>query len=284
MSEGIVIELDGDRIEISSPSEVNKAVEALAVKNNLKPKEKVALKNVIMRKLLAAETIRESACTPGESIRTRVHTSKGKLKELKNKDIQEIIFQRLWYNATEGAKKRQEEYDKIFQLYHPFQPDIGHKSRGFRDGSQKAFFDRLTYTTIGRSKSRDSKRCKAPDTNWKLLGKSSEELDQHARERANRLLDELKDKVKESKLDKTVRFKDQSSCYISAYEPNQSCMSVKSVQRPSSCHRTSITIEELLKTKEARNSRSKSKGNQEKKGELQGLLITNSYKRMLGIK
>ena len=211
-----------------SEGEVKRATLKLAKEAKLSAQETTALQRVIQRRVkeaLEQKALRdldsqtqmftqvETSSKPGSD---KHHQSREDLRGRRDKATQDLIFKRLWYDATEGKRKRQEDYEKVFKMFHPFQPDIGYNTKLRRPGGPNVTFDRLAYSDLRSSKRSNHDSCTAlnRDKNrstsrgsWRSLGKTKEELDQHVQKRTFKLVDELIEKVAKSTPKKPIQTK-----------------------------------------------------------------------------
>ena len=200
-------------------------------KADIEEKEKEALFELIQRKVTAAlaqrkKTVknlqaikrpasskvdsRKEQSTPERSDhpsvkepQKRPYRTRDQLKEMHKNDERERIFQRLWYDATEGRKKRKEEYEKWFRVNHPFKPTLVSRQMVDNGMNYNSFHERLAYSHLNRYKTEDchvkSQESQISKRSANTEKKNSKDLFLHSQKRANKVLEQLLQNLQKSK-------------------------------------------------------------------------------------
>lgn len=224
--------------------------------------------------------------------------TKEEMRELRNKNSNENTFERLWYDATEGKKQRQQTYDEVFKLLYPFQPNLHESDHQFRrDLNQEHFYQRLCYTKTKQLKPRSSSR-RAGDRSHvntsiescSVIKRSSDaEFEEHKMKRSYKQVAELYKKAEESA--KSVGFNQPMVIEEKRFAQVRQDFSVDFAQISSCTMAKRLHKAEVHQTRQEQSpSRSSFQclGENSMKGvidenaaEFQGMLVTKRYKKLL---
>ncbi len=200
----------------STQQEIDKALQK--VEGKIGEQEKLALKRLIEKKINAVLLQQKNGKQPRVTKEIKHRAENLKLEKIRNeieahakrpyvttqmrkemvvKGTQDQAFQRLWYNATEGAKKRQEEYDQIFKMTHPFKPVLVAKYQLDREKPGRGTYERLAFSASSfKHQPQQQEQELLAQKNHARKGSSSfrrskQETLQHTRKRSEKLMNSM---------------------------------------------------------------------------------------------